>query len=521
VTGSLTLLRSYLRRDRWLVLWWSVAGTILYYSQAVSVKGLYATQAEFDKAAASMQGNAAFVAMAGPARALNTIGGQVTWQASGGGAVVAGLMTMLVIGRHTRAEEESGRDELVRATAVDRTAPLAAALGAALVANVVLGTLVALSLWSFPLAAADSWALGAGLALCGVCFGGVALLAAQLTSTTRATYGLTGAAIGVAFALRAVGDVTNGALSWLSPIGWYQAMHPFSGLRWWPALLIVGAAGLTIAAAYAVFARRDVGSGVLAARPGPATGGDQGSWSLAWRLQRGQVVGWSAGLLFTGLAFGSIGDSVGELVGDSQATRDVLVQAGDLVDGFYATAIVMLALISAGFAVASALRPRGEEDDGRLEPLLATALTRRRWLLDHVLVTVLGSAIVVSCAALGLGTGYLLVTGDATGFSRFGLPMLAQVVPVLALGGVAGLAYGAVPRWASVAWLALGWAVVVLLFGAWWQLPEWSQDLSPFEHLAAAPAEPFRWWPVVEVAAVALALSLAGQWVFARRDVRS
>ena len=51
--------------------------TVLYYSQAVSVKGLYTTQAEFDKAAASMEGNTAFIAMAGPARALNTIGGQV------------------------------------------------------------------------------------------------------------------------------------------------------------------------------------------------------------------------------------------------------------------------------------------------------------------------------------------------------------------------------------------------------------------------------------------------------------
>ena len=36
------------------------------------MKGLYTTQAEFDKAAASMEGNAAFIAMAGPARALNT-----------------------------------------------------------------------------------------------------------------------------------------------------------------------------------------------------------------------------------------------------------------------------------------------------------------------------------------------------------------------------------------------------------------------------------------------------------------
>ena len=92
------------------------------------MKGLYTTQAEFDRAAASMEGNTAFIAMAGPARALNTIGGQVMWQASAFGAVVVGLMSMFLVGRHTRAEEESGRDELLRASAVGRHASLTAAL---------------------------------------------------------------------------------------------------------------------------------------------------------------------------------------------------------------------------------------------------------------------------------------------------------------------------------------------------------------------------------------------------------
>ncbi|HET9842978.1 MAG TPA: hypothetical protein VFQ01_13315, partial [Nocardioides sp.] len=126
MTGAATFLRAFLRRDRWHYLWWALGATLLYYSQAVSVKGLYTTQAEFDKAAASMQGNTAFIAMAGPARALNTIGGQVMWQASAFGAVVVGLMSMFLVGRHTRAEEESGRDELLRASAVSRHASLTA-----------------------------------------------------------------------------------------------------------------------------------------------------------------------------------------------------------------------------------------------------------------------------------------------------------------------------------------------------------------------------------------------------------
>ena len=155
--------------------------------------------------------------MAGPARALNTVGGQVTWQATAFGAIVAGLMSMFLVGRHTRAEEESGRDELVRASAVGRRAPLTATVVELVLANTLLGGLVAVSLVAVPLAVADSLALGVGVGLCGLAFGGVALVAAQLTSTTRAAYGLTGAVIAAAYALRAVGDVGDEALSWVEP----------------------------------------------------------------------------------------------------------------------------------------------------------------------------------------------------------------------------------------------------------------------------------------------------------------
>ena len=61
----------------------------------------------------------------------------------------------------------------------------------------------------------------------------------------------------------------------------------------------------------------------------------------------------------------------------------------------------MLALIACGFAISSALRPRGEEDSGRVEALLATALPRRDWLLGHVAVTVLGALAVLGAVRPG------------------------------------------------------------------------------------------------------------------------
>ena len=522
MTGTAILVRHFLRRDRWMLLWWSVGITVLYWSQAVSVEGLYATQEELDRAAALMEGNAAFVAMAGPARALNTVGGQVTWQATAFGAITIGLMSMFLVVRHTRGEEENGRDELLRAAAVGRRATTAATVVVAVLANLLAGSLVTLSLISFPLAVADSVALGAGLAAVGLVFTGTALLAAQLTSSARTAYGLTGVVIGAAYVLRAIGDVGAPVLSWLSPIGWYQGMHAFSGVRWWPLLPLLALAGVAVTAALAVFARRDHGSGVVADRTGPARASRALSTplGLAWRQQRGAVGGWAAGLFVTGLSYGSLGTDVGDLLGDSATSQEMFIPTGtSLVEGFYATAILMLALMSSAFAIASALRPRHDESSGRVEVLLATGLSRTRWLLTQVVLTTLASAAVVLLGGLGLGLGYALTVGDRGAVGRYLVATLPHLAPVLVLAGLATLAYGALARRAGLAWLGLVLAVVVLLFGTVFRMPEWLQDLSPFHHLALVPAEDFRWAPLLALTAAAVALAAAGIAVFTRRDI--
>lgn len=522
MTGTGTLLRHFLWRDRWMLMWWSVGTMLLYWSQAVSVKGLYATQAEFDAAAESMEGNAALISMAGPARALNTVGGQVTWQATAFGAIVVGLMSMFIVVRHTRAEEESGRDELLRAAAIGRAAPTAAAVLVALVANLLAGGLVAASLVAVPLAVADSVALGVGLAAVGAVFTGTALLAAQLTSGARAAYGLAGAVIAIAYVLRAIGDVGSPVLTWMSPIGWYQGMYAFSGLRWWPMLPLVAAAVVTVAVALRVFGRRDFGAGVLATRAGPAVASPRlsSAWGLAWRLQRGAVLGWTGGMALMGLAYGSMGSDVGDLLGDSEMSRELFVRGErGIVDGFYATSIVLLALISCGFAVSSALRPRQDEAEGRVESLLATGLSRTRWLVAQVAVTVAGTAVVVVASGVGLGIGYALAADDGGPGVDYALATVPYVVPVLVTSAVARLLFGLSPRLAPLAWLVVGFAAVVLMFGEILSIPEWLQALSPFDHLALVPAEDFRWAPVLALAAIAAAVSAAGVVAFTRRDV--
>ena len=150
-------------------------------------------------------------------------------------AILAVLMVILVI-RHTRGDEESGRLELLGGGRLGRDAPLASALTISLGANVVLGLLAAAALAAGGLPAAGSLAFGLGWAATGMAFSAVAGLAAQLTASARAATGLSIGFIAVTYALRAVGDLAEpgpSVLSWLSPIGWNQQIRAFAGDRWW------------------------------------------------------------------------------------------------------------------------------------------------------------------------------------------------------------------------------------------------------------------------------------------------
>jgi ABC-2 type transport system permease protein len=182
-------------------------------------------------------------------------------------------MSIFIVGRHTRGEEQSGRSELVGAAPVGRHAPLTAALVVVLAAQALLGGGVALAMIGLGHPSAGSLALGASLTGTGLVFGGVAALAAQISKSTSTAYGIGGAAIGGAYLLRAAGDVGDGTLSWLSPIGWGQSVRPFAGERWWPLALSFVATAALVAVAFALRARRDDGAGFLSPRPGPATAG--------------------------------------------------------------------------------------------------------------------------------------------------------------------------------------------------------------------------------------------------------
>lgn len=439
--------------------------------------------------------------------------------------LLAALMNIMLVTRHTRLEEQTGRAELIRANVVGRDAPLTAALLVAGITN----TLAALVVTC--LAAANGFALtgsvlvGLSTGATGMAFAGVTAATVQLSENSRVAAGMAGGVLGVAFALRALGDMAaigGSPLSWASPLGWAAQTAPYVLDRWWPLLLLVGLAAVGVSVGFVLQNRRDLGAGLISARPGaagasPALGTPLG---LAARLHRGAIIAWGAAIAILGAVDGAFADVMLESARDMpQAVQDMFGMEA-LLDGYLAFLATFGAYLTAAYVVFAAQMLRSEESAGRADAVLATPTSRLAWAGSHLLVIGLGGVAILVVTGVGTGLAVAGVTGDWALLADVLSSHVNMVPAVLVVLGVGALLYG----WAPTLVAPVGWGLVALTvlvgnFADLLDLPTWLRNLSPLSHPAAIPVEGFTMAPLLWLSTLALAAIAIGLFGLRRRQI--
>jgi ABC-2 type transport system permease protein len=526
-TGALA--RLAFRRDRIMLPAWVYVITAAIASNSYSLNKLYPTAADRAQLAASGGRNPALVFLYGRLWG-DSLGAVSAWRYGVWAAIFAALMSVFLVVRHTRADEEAGRLELVGSAAVGRLAALTAGLLVALAANAVLAGLLVVVLVVLGLPVAGSVAFALAITTCGLAFAAIAALAAQLAAGARAARGIAIGVLGAAYLLRAVGDASGEGgvswLTWLSPLGWTEMLRPYTGDRWWVLALPLALTAAATAGAYVLVTLRDHGAGLLPDRPGSATASAflRSPFGLAWRLQRGTLYGWAAGFAFTFAASGAAAKGIGSLLGGSSQLRNAFARLGGqagITDAYLAAIMSLAGLAAAAYATSAVLRLRAEETGGQAEPLLATAIGRTRWGLSHIAVAVVGTAVLLAVAGVAAGLGYGLRTGSAgPEVARLLGAGMAQLPASLAVAGVAVVLFGLLPR-ASVAgaWTVVGVLVLIALFGQVLQLSQPILDVSPFTHVPKLPGAAVTAGPLLWLSLAVLALVTVGLAALRRRDI--
>ncbi|HEY7050016.1 MAG TPA: ABC transporter permease [Jatrophihabitantaceae bacterium] len=523
--GTNALVQLGMRRDRIMIPVWLYALIAVVASTGYSYGRLYDTRAARLGFASAVATNGSTLAFYGHVYNADSIGGLTAWRLSGIGAALTAAFTVLLVVRHTRADEEAGRLELIGAGVVGRYAPLTTGVVIALGADAALAGLVLIAQVAVGLPFAGAVAFALGWFGAGLVFAAVAAVTAQIAETSRVANGLAFGVLGLAYLLRAVGDAGPSWVSWLSPIGWSQQLRPYAGERWWVLGLFVALAAVIGAVAYGLVERRDIGAGLLPTRPGPAAAAPtlRSPLALAWRLQRGLLAGWAVALLIYGAVIGGIADGIDALVQESKGTRDIITDMGgtkSLIDAFLATAAGLLGLAAAVYAVQAVLRLRTEETEQRAEPLLATRVGRIRWALSHVTIAVAGSVVLLALGGLSAGLAHGLRSHDVGHqLPRVLGAALAQLPATWVVTAVALALFGLRPRAAPAGWGVLGACLLLWLLGPSVHLAQWAMDISPFTHIPKLPGSAFSTTPLALLTAIAVLVAAAGLAALRRRDI--
>ena len=526
LAGTGVLVRFLLRRDRVrLPAWAGGFGLfVLYLASALPVA--YETEQDLHSISAMFQGPVGRL-MIGPGYGFDAPTFE-RFVANGYGLyflLLAALMSILLVTRHTRVEEQTGRAELVRANVVGRHAALTATLIIAVLTNLAVAvTVFVLMMAVGGFGAAGSALFASGIGAVGLGFAGVTVLTVQLTEYSRAAAGMAGAVLGVAFVLRAGGDMAReggNVLSWLSPLGWGQQTAPFVLDRWWPLLLVLAFAAITATAGVSVANRRDLAASLVTVRPGRAraTAALGTPLGLALRLQRGNIIGWMIAVMIGGLLFGAYADALLGAVEDLPEVFTDLFGAEDVLAGYLGYMAIFMAFLVSAYAVMAVQGLRAEETGGRADPVLATPVSRWAWLGAHL--AVIAGAVVVITAVTGLATGVgaALVTGDAAHVWELTAAHLNHAPAVLVVLGVAAALFALLPRAISATWALIGYGVVVGTFGPLMDLDQLAYNLSPYEHTAEMPLEEFTATPVALLTLIAAGGVAVALVAFRRRNI--
>jgi ABC-2 type transport system permease protein len=533
-TGTMWLVRLALRRDRITLPAWILGMAGFLAATTAMFEDNYAKHPELlvpdTQIVIENPGMRVLGLVTGP-----TIGGYALHRDALTLSVLAALMSIFAVVRHTRQAEELGRAEMLGAGVVGRYASLGAAVIVAVAANVVLAFLLGVSMIVVGQPVAGSLVAGASIALVGVAFTGVAAVTSQLASTTRGATGLAGAALGGSFLLAALGNmlgtvdssalrVTSAWPAWLSPIGWGQQMRPFADNLWWPAVLSPLALGLLSWAAVVLVGRRDVGRGMWPERRGDAHARPSllSPTGLVWRLQRGALLGWAIGMVGFGLVFGALSEQIG---GMEEAATEWYSNFGgdvDLLGAYWASMMQIAGTGVAAYVVTLLLRLHHDEAQGTMEPVLGTAVSRLRWLAAYAANAVLGSTLLILLFAVAVVVSGGLVLGDPASLLRDLIGAALVQLPAIGVLGAAALALVMLlPRWS----VGLSWALVVSaiflgpMFGPSLGLPAWLLNLSPFTHVPNAPAVDISLGPVLGLLAGSALLASAGVVAMRQRNL--
>lgn len=538
MTGLWNMIRLILRRDR-LKLPLSIGGfTITTLAMIPLLRNVYANSETLSMMYATLNSNPAIRFMAGSMDAPD-LGSLVTIELLIWFGLALAFINTLFIVRHTRHNEEIGAQELLLSGRAHRMSGLAAALIVAFGMNslITLSLGVGLSLVDVTWGIDQSWLFAIAMGGFGFVWAAISAIVVQLVESGRSANSILAGLIGVGFILRGIGDFSaklddKGLLqpSWvsnLSPFGWLQATRPLTESNWQPLLISLIFSIVVSMLGFYLLSRRDVGAGILPSSKGKIRASRFLSTPLGLTiyLQKNIFMGWLVAILVMVITIGALVPQMADIYNSSEEMRG-MIQAiggtGELIPSFISAMLAIMSLMVYAYAIQSLLKMRNEEVRGHLESLLATRVSKVKWLWQHIAVITIGGATLLGVMGAAIALCINLLSDYSVDVWKYTVAGLAYLPILAAFMSLFLLLFEVLPRLASgITWLYFGFVAFALWLGPIIELDEKIMNFSIMEHVSTPPVEEILWWPLATITIGAIALIFTGITAFLQRDLKN
>ncbi len=524
-TGVLS--RFIMRRDRVRIPIWILSFAIISIIVAVSFTDLYASEEERQAIAETMK-NPAMTALFGEAYGIDdyTAGAMMAHQMLLLTAIIVAIMSILFVARHTRTSEEDGQIELIRALPTGRLSQLSATLLISTVVNIVLALAVGFGLYALQIESMNlegSLLYGTALGTVGIFFGAVTAVFAQVAESSRNAIALSFSVLGIAYIIRAIGDVGSEFVAWFSPLGWVLRTEVFVNNIWWPIFLSIGVALILVVISFYLHGVRDIGAGLFPAKPGKSTASAFiiHPFGLAFRLQRTGIIAWLLGMSVLGMTYGSVLGDLEAFFTDNEFIQQLLQSgAGASITEEYINMLMsVMAMMSVIPAVMVLLKLKGEEMNNRTENMFSRAVSRAQVFGSYVVLAHLVGFFALLVSVVGLWVAGLAAMEDMLSLGTIAQAALVYLPAMWIMTSLATLFVGFAPSMVHVTWIYLAYAFVVSYFGGLLKFPTWLENLSPFAHIPEIIFEDMTYASVIVLILMSIGITWFGFISYKKRDL--
>lgn len=527
--NTLKYTKFILKKERKNIIICCIAFFIITLAQAYSYADLYSTVDERMLIAKSME-NPVMIAMMGPVYGNNnyTVGALMSNQTLVFTAIAMAIISILLVNRNTRGDEETGRMEGVLSLPMGRVANILAIIITVIIVNFLFAIFIGVGLYALGIETMGlngSMAFGAVMGAAGMIFASITALCAQIFSTTRGTLGASFGLLGIAYLVRAIGDVSNETLALCSPLGWLLRTEVYVNNHWQYVFFTIIISLVIFGLSVYLYSIRDMGRGFIAEKKGKDSASIflDNLFDLAVRLLRSNIIIWGIFIFVLGISYGSLLGDVEKFFESTKILKEMFsLQGGKTYyEQFISVLMPITALITTVPTLLIVTKLKSEEKSHRIEILITRPIARIKLLGSFNVLAIIASITFQVFFAIGFWYSGVTVVENAVSFRNIVIASISYLPAIWFMLGIANFFIGIFPKGSVLIWIYYAYSALVIVLGKILQLPDWMQKLSQYEAIPKFPIEKMTFDNIILITVLTVIFLAIGLWGYKNRDLEN